>query len=139
MIPSTLCKLIQMCSIIVFFRLVPIAQDVFFLDAARRCMLDRNLKAKLFQALGETPFDTVKESCRIKIGRKVVQGKEYHCVSKRNSHTVVYKEEQGEAEFYSHIQYFLLHRPHCCHRVTESCHFCEPSPFAVYKDLSQMD
>ena len=89
MIPSTLCKLIQMCSIIVFFRLVPIAQDVFFLDAARRCMLDRNLKAKLFQALGKTPFDTVKESCRIKIGRKVVQGKGYHCVSKRNSHTVV--------------------------------------------------
>lgn len=139
MIPSTLCKLIQMCSIIVFFRLVPIAQDVFFLDAARRCMLDRNLKAKLFQALGKTPFDTVKESCRIKIGRKVVQGKEYHCVSKRNSHTVVHKEEQGEAEFYSHIQYFLLQRPHCCHRVTESCHFCEPSPFAVYKDLSHVD
>ena len=63
----------------------------------------------------ETPFGTVKKFYRIKIGSEVVYGKAYARVSKRHSYTVVYKEEQGEAECYGHIQYFLLHRPHCYH------------------------
>ena len=67
-------------------------QDVFCLGAARRCILDRNLKAKL---LGETPFGTMKKFYRIKIGREVVHGEGYARVLKRNCYTVVYNEEQG--------------------------------------------
>ena len=92
-------------------------------------MLNKILRAKLLQALGETPFGTVKKFYRIKIGREVVHGKAYAHVSKRNSYIVVYKEEQGEAEYYGQIQYNTIQGPHCCHRVTGSCHFCEPSSF----------
>ena len=100
MIPSTLCKLIQMCSIIVFFRLVPIAQDVFFLDAARRCMLDRNLKAKLFQALGKTPFDTVKESLAgLRLGERWFKARDIIVFQRETATLLFIRRSRGRLSF----------------------------------------
>ena len=115
--------------------MVPIGQDIFQLGAATRCTLSDNVKSKLLWLLGETPFGCVKKFNRIKIGREVLHGKAYARVSKRNSYTVVYNKQPGEVECYGHIQYFLLHQPHCSHRMVGPCQFCNPMPFAVIQRL----
>lgn len=61
----------------VTYRLTPIGQGIFKLGAASRCTLALNIKAKLVQSLGMTPFGTVKKFSRIKIGRQVFHSKAY--------------------------------------------------------------
>lgn len=45
------------------------------------------------------------------IGEQVFHSKAYSRAKKRNSYTVVYKEEAGQVEAYGQIQFFLQHRP----------------------------
>ena len=118
-------------------RLTPIGQDIFKLGAASKCTLDENVKAKLLQVLGMTPFGTVRKFNRIKIGREVLHGKAYARVSKRNSYTVVYNKQPGQVESYGHVQFFILHQPPCCHRIAHSCQLCVPTPFAVIQRLER--
>lgn len=101
-----------------------------------------NIKAKLVQSLGMTPFGTVKKFSRIKIGRQVFHSKAYSRVSKRNSFTVVYQEEADQFESYGQIQFFLLHQPPCSHRpshtpvnsVREHLLKLEPEPSVQFAD-----
>ena len=95
------------------YRLTPIGQGIFKLGAASRCTLALNIKAKLVQSLGMTPFGTVKKFSRIKIGRQVFHSEAYSRVSKRNCFTVVYQEEVDRFESYAQIQVFLLYQPPC--------------------------
>ena len=115
----------------VSYRLTPIGQGIFKLGAASRCTLALNIKAKLVQSLGMTPFGTVKKFSRIKIGRQVFHSKAYSRVSKQNSFTVVYQEEADQCESYGQIQFFLLHQPPCSHRPLRPCELCKETPFAV--------
>ena len=115
--------------------MAPIGQDIYKLAAASKCILDENVKGKLLQLLGMTPFGTVKKFNSVKIGREVFHGKAYARVSKRNSYTVVYNKQPGQVESYGQVQFFLLHEPPCSHRIVRSCQLCKPAPFAVIQRL----
>ena len=78
--------------------MAPIGQDIYKLAAASKCILDENVKGKLLQLRGMTPFGTVKKFNSVKIGREVFHGKAYARVSKRNSYTVVYNKQPGQVE-----------------------------------------
>jgi len=109
----------------------PIGQNIFKLGAASKCTLAENVKNKLIQVLGLTPFGTVKKFNRIKIGRQVFHSKAYSRVYKRNSYTVVFKESGDQLESYGQIQFYLLHQPPCSHPPFHTCACCKATPFAV--------
>ena len=104
---------------------------MFKLGASSRSTLAENIKGKLVQSLGMTPFGMVKTFNRTKIGRQVFHSKSYSRVSKRNSYTVVYKEKADQGDSYGQIQFFLLHQPPCTHGPLHTCQLCRGTPFAV--------
>ena len=78
-----------------------------------------------------TPFGTVRKFNRIKIGREVLHGKVYACVSKRNSYTVVYNKQPSP----------VLHSTSCSHLVAIELHIpascVNQHHLQLYRNLSE--
>lgn len=63
-------------------------------------MLDRNLKAKLFQALGKTPFDTVKESLAgLRLGERWFKARDIIVFQRETATLLFIRRSRGRLNF----------------------------------------
>ncbi|XP_070551310.1 uncharacterized protein [Ptychodera flava] len=116
---------------------VSIVGDIYRIGSPVTCTIDEQIFSLLTKSLGFVPI--ARQYCkyvRLRIGATIYHSKAYKRVFKRNSYTVIFKQE--DIYQYGMIEYFMQVKPQCLCSDPYICD-CQSRNFALIEKLQGRD